>query len=299
MSGIRVALAGTSIIAITDREGNYLLNNVPPGTYTLIAQAEGYEPAEVGPFEVNTGDDLVVDLLFLKQVLDYPRVLSVEPGDGIRDWMIQKEMPITVRFSKKMKPESLRESITIEPEVAFQVFSGKERGDTDFDLAKIVVNGADPDGLVDFKTRYRLLIDTTAEDFEGVQLEEVFEASFRTGEPSVIRTVPRDRELVRGFGSAVPIIIYFNAAMQHKTLTHDAVRIRPRLDAMPLLSSDDDPETGWTRFYIRHSWEHGEEYTVTIQRRARTVGRKTLDNAPYRFTFRTPKGELFEPPLVP
>jgi hypothetical protein len=296
MSGIRVALGGTSIMAVTDREGNYLLNNVPPGSYSLIAQADGFEPAEVGPFEVGSGDDLVVDTLYLKPILDNPRVLSVDPDDGAPDWMIRREMPITVRFSKKMNSGSLREAISIKPDVSFDVFSGNEREDTDFDLTKIIVYGSDPDRPAEFKTQYRLLISDAAEDFEGLKLEEPFEASFRTGEPSVIRTVPRDGELVTEFGASVPIVIYFNAAMQHKTLNHDAMRIKPRPDATPLIFSDDDPETGWTRFYIRHDWKHDMEYTITIQRRARTAGRKTLDNAPYRFTFRTPRGELFRAP---
>ena len=43
LSGVRVAILGTSLSARTDENGNFLIENVPPGTWTLVYSLEGYE----------------------------------------------------------------------------------------------------------------------------------------------------------------------------------------------------------------------------------------------------------------
>lgn len=43
LSGVRVAILGTSLSARTDENGNFLIENVPAGTWTLVFSLEGYE----------------------------------------------------------------------------------------------------------------------------------------------------------------------------------------------------------------------------------------------------------------
>ena len=60
--GVTIALEGTTYGAATDIEGNYLILNVPPGTYTLRASAVGYHPSRVSA--VNVSVDLTTKIDF-------------------------------------------------------------------------------------------------------------------------------------------------------------------------------------------------------------------------------------------
>ena len=44
--GANVSIVGTNIGAATDNQGQFLIGNVPPGTYQIVARYIGYETAE-------------------------------------------------------------------------------------------------------------------------------------------------------------------------------------------------------------------------------------------------------------
>lgn len=299
MSGIQVALLGTSLTAITDEGGEFTITQIPPGVYSLIAQAQGFEDTRQGPIELAEGDDLAVDTLLLEAIRDYPTVLSINPADNARNVVVRREMPITIRFSKKMDPNSLRQAIRIQPPVAFRVFAGKERRDTDFDLAKIIMAGAVDEPSARFKTQYSITIDETARDVEGLTLQEPFRASFRTGAAEVIATSPVDGARQAFVGLAQPVEVFFNAPMDPATLTVDSLRIRPpRRTVKPTLSTRIDPITGWTRLLIQSDWAPGTRYEVTVQKGVKTTRREGLGNTPYTFRFETASMEVLDAPNV-
>jgi hypothetical protein len=288
-SGISIVLAGTQAAATTDQLGQFTLERVPPGSYRLLASATGYRSAEAGPVEVVAGQDTELEGIFLEPDRDAPRVVQTDPADGSREVMIRREIPVTIRFSRKMVPESLREAVSVDPPVAFSIFTGTEIPGGDFDLLRLVLHGAEEEPAARFRTRYTVTIDSRARDFEGVAMEEPHRFSFTTGEPSVIATLPEDGGAKPGVGPRNPIAIYFNARMDHSTLTPDVLRIRPSLTMEPQLSVYDDPATGWTRMHVSATWEPDTSYSVTVQRRARTDSKNSLNNTPYTFKFRTAK----------
>jgi Carboxypeptidase regulatory-like domain len=56
LSGVIVAGVGpTTTKATTDSKGNFTLDNLSAGTYTLIASLNGYETTETDPFPVEEG----------------------------------------------------------------------------------------------------------------------------------------------------------------------------------------------------------------------------------------------------
>lgn len=63
--GTLVSLAGTSSIATTDAVGAYLLDDVAPGTYTLVAVRPGYENGTLAGIIVEAGVERSVDDLVL------------------------------------------------------------------------------------------------------------------------------------------------------------------------------------------------------------------------------------------
>jgi hypothetical protein len=299
MSGITVALAGTQLSATTDRDGKYAIEGIPVGSYSLQANADGFEPAKAGPLEIVAGKDLEVQGLLLEPKRDYPRVLSTDPGDGARKVPLEKEIPIMIRFSKQMDPASLRQAIHVEPGVSFEVRTGKDERDTDYDLAKVVLFGSGKDPIAHYKQRYRVTVDTTAKDVEGLAMQEPFSMQLTLGAAEIISTEPTNGEEVGYLNLQRPAIVAFNAPMDAATLGPDTVSIRPKLGSAPVMSVSQDPSTGWSRLAISSIWKPDTTYRVTIERRARTVTKDGVDNTPYTFTFKTAKLVPLELPQPP
>lgn len=55
LPGVNVYVEGTSLGAATDADGNYMILNVPPGDYTVIASAIGYKQGEIAVTVSNEG----------------------------------------------------------------------------------------------------------------------------------------------------------------------------------------------------------------------------------------------------
>jgi hypothetical protein len=55
IEGARVFLQGTSVAAVTEADGSYALGDVHPGTYTVEAQASGYDPT-TSPVTIGAGE---------------------------------------------------------------------------------------------------------------------------------------------------------------------------------------------------------------------------------------------------
>ncbi|MDP1676114.1 MAG: TonB-dependent receptor [Bacteroidota bacterium] len=53
LPGVNIVLVGTSYGAVSDFEGNYLILNLPPGTYTIRASSVGYLPVNYSSVRVN------------------------------------------------------------------------------------------------------------------------------------------------------------------------------------------------------------------------------------------------------
>jgi len=60
ISGANVSVAGTSLVSITDPQGNYALNNLTAGTYQVTASAPGYSP-ETQTLTVADGEAWLLD----------------------------------------------------------------------------------------------------------------------------------------------------------------------------------------------------------------------------------------------
>lgn len=65
LPGIEITIKGTDIVAITDNDGKYVFENMPPGEYVLEVGRQGYEPMEavtsISPnkLDVNLGEDII------------------------------------------------------------------------------------------------------------------------------------------------------------------------------------------------------------------------------------------------
>lgn len=105
LPGVNIVLVGTTFGAVSDFEGNYLILNLPPGTYSLRASSIGYSPVNYSNIRVSSdlttrqdfvmseetviGDEVVITAERPLVQKDLTSTTAVVSGDDI------KQLPIT------------------------------------------------------------------------------------------------------------------------------------------------------------------------------------------------------------
>jgi TonB-linked SusC/RagA family outer membrane protein len=101
LSTVQVYLLGTSRGGLSGPDGRFTLTDVPPGTYTVVAQRIGYQEARQTGVVVGGGQTATVSLSMSPSVLALQEVVAtglIDPVEGVRS-------PISVaRISKEMMP---------------------------------------------------------------------------------------------------------------------------------------------------------------------------------------------------
>jgi TonB-linked SusC/RagA family outer membrane protein len=99
--GVQVYLDGTSIGTLSQEDGRYRIQNVPPGTYNVVAQSIGYAVARADNVRVSSGQATVADFEMATQVLTLEEVVvtgTVDPVAGVK-------LPYTVgKITKEKMP---------------------------------------------------------------------------------------------------------------------------------------------------------------------------------------------------
>ncbi len=73
--GFSVYLENTTTGAVSDLDGNYIIKNVEPGTYNLIASGIGYEQVKIPNLVVEAGETLVLDMTLNEQMVEMDSVV--------------------------------------------------------------------------------------------------------------------------------------------------------------------------------------------------------------------------------
>ncbi|MEJ2495835.1 MAG: carboxypeptidase-like regulatory domain-containing protein [Ignavibacteriaceae bacterium] len=73
--GANVFLKGTTIGAASDLEGNFRIEKIPAGTYTLIASMVGYTKLTVEQIELKPGDSKKLDLALISEAFETDEVV--------------------------------------------------------------------------------------------------------------------------------------------------------------------------------------------------------------------------------
>jgi TonB-linked SusC/RagA family outer membrane protein len=92
LGAVQVYLEGTSRANITRADGTYVLTDVPPGTYTMVAQIIGYQQTRRQNVQVGPGATVTVNFQLPPTVLALQEVVAtglIDPTEGVRS-------PITV-----------------------------------------------------------------------------------------------------------------------------------------------------------------------------------------------------------
>jgi hypothetical protein len=289
--GITVGLVEAGMTAMTDAEGAYTFSNVAPGTYTLVAQANGYVAGMLRDVAIPEGVEAQAIDLTLEKQRDFPRVLNTIPAAGDPNVVVREVVPVIVRFSKQMRPEALRAAFTISPPVMYRLYAGREHQQSDFDRLYVELIGFGGRNSLHFNSNYTVTISPVAVDFEGLPLRAPFTFNFRTGRAAVTGTAPQDgaQNVFLDLNLYRPAI-YLNAPLDPRSLRVEQIRIRPAPRSALQVSSADNLASGWSQIQIIAAWQPGVRYTVTVGTGLRTTDGSPISNLPYTFTFTTDVG---------
>lgn len=297
-SGILVSLAGTNFVAVTDPVGSYQISNVPPGTYLFRAQAEEHVPEYIENVVVQPGQETHLDDVKLSRYIVPPEVVYTDPGDGATGVAIVRDTPLYVRFSKRMRPDTVKSAFSIDPPVAVRLYMGKENPQSDFDLLFVQMLGMPGYGdspPLRFSTTYNVTIGTDATDYEDAHLQKPYTFQFTTGEPIIIASEPADGDQAAMVSVQQPLILHFNAQMDHSKFSPADIRFRPDPQGLPTIQAFDDPVSGWTSLQVYVPLELNKEYSVTCRGDWRTVDGARISNLPFRIRFKTTQYFEYKP----
>lgn len=115
LPAVNVIVEGTTYGAATDLEGDYIILNIPPGTYSLIANMIGYKTMRVSNVKVSVDRTTRVDFKLESTVLELGEALTVVAEQPI----IQKDLTATAYAVssdeiQKMPVESVQEILQLQ-----------------------------------------------------------------------------------------------------------------------------------------------------------------------------------------
>ena len=293
-SGITIALAGTSGVAITNSKGEYRIIQVEPGEYELTATKSGYEESGM-KIKLLSGGSTSLPPIELIPVANPPYVVSTNPMDGESSVPVKETVDISVEFDRFMKGSTIKKGIKIEPPVNMKTFFGKDTKESEYNVLyiKLLRTG---NNSVSFETDYTVTIPETAADLDGNTMEEPYKFSFTTGGARILRTIPIDgeKDIVPPVDHEPQIIVYFNAHIDMDTFKR-ALSIRPRVDWEPIFHRYSSNPLG-DEVAIQVGLKDNTKYTFSIDRRLRTNDGARFDNTPYSWSFGI--GSMDDLPLV-
>ncbi len=291
-AGTIVHIPGTSVMAMSDSDGFYILNNVPAGPQEFRFEKASYEPY-IYAVELQPNADIVLEDVFLATNIERPYVLETLPRDGAKRIPIHQEVvDVLVTFSAPMSGVRVKSSVEISPPVTFRAYFDRETKLSNINRLhlQLMQMGKHP---VQFEEEYTITIHETAASLEQVEMAEPFTFSFETDGPLITASYPQDgEEILKGIGDQ----LWFetNARVDPRTVSK-ALRFRPKADSKPEVYIN--PRGAGDRVSLDLSLNDSTRYQITIGRELRTLDGKRFANTPYTVKFETgdPVGEDFGP----
>ena len=105
--GVNVVLDGTPQGTVTDGDGNYIIVNVRPGTYTLVFSYVGYQTQRIQGVQVSTGQTTRYDISMSEMVIEGEEIL------------VQAERPLIQKDLTASKKTVIAEDIDALPVESF------------------------------------------------------------------------------------------------------------------------------------------------------------------------------------
>ena len=274
--GTSLNLEGTAFVAITDRNGWFVFDQVPPGDYVLLANRDDYE-SFAQAIEVPGGEGVSIPTITLKPVAVFLEILDTSPGEEDRGVEVSDRVTVEIRFNERLLARTIEREIRVEPRVETRVQV------PEVDLVRIELL-RDGNPRVEFETTYMVTVGAGIESVDGHHLETPYYLRFKTGGPRILGTIPADDSDRVILTETQPIVFMVNEPIDLRELKQK-ISIKPRTGQIPSISSQRAPYGA--RIDIQMQLMPNREYTVSIPRTVHTVSRKRYENTPYRLRFRS------------
>ncbi|NUN97295.1 MAG: carboxypeptidase regulatory-like domain-containing protein [Candidatus Omnitrophica bacterium] len=275
--GILVALEGASLVVPTGRDGSFVFQQTPPGTYVLNVTRDGYEPFST-EVEVGAVGPIPIPVITLQPEGVYLEVVETTPRPGERKVEVSDRVRVEIRFSERLLPRTARPSVSVSPPVAMRV------GTPEIDLISIELLRTESP-KVEFETAYTITIGQGLESTEGHCLEEPFLLTFTTGGPRILGTIPPSGSRDVLMTADQPIVIDFNKSVDLEDLARK-IRIYPDTGEVPNLRQQRRPYG--QRVEVQIQLVENRRYRVSIPRSLKSEGDGArYENTPYKVEFRT------------
>lgn len=272
--GISVSIEGTSLVAVTDREGRFVFENIFPGEYEIVVAHPGYHPFSE-PLDVPEDEDVPVPVITLDPEEVFLEIVETNPQDGARKVEVSDRVVVTVRFTERLLARTVAPNITVSPSVTANITV------PEVDLAVIELIRTQNRG-VQFETDYTVTLGTGIESPDGHRLEAPYTIGFETGGPRILGSIPADgaRDVI--LMGHEPIILFVNEMVNTKDL-QQKILIRPDTGEIAHVLARRTPFGA--RVEIQLPLREEKSYRVNIPRTVRTVNNNRYENTPYTIKF--------------
>ncbi|MEW5844433.1 MAG: Ig-like domain-containing protein [Bacteroidota bacterium] len=189
----------------TNNNGYYLFDDLAPGTYSVIVEADKMRP-DTATVVAQANQSVFSDrMMTLNPILDPPNITSYSPSDSVN--AVSNVSPIVINFDIRMKDIETQNAFSISPNVAGSFSWNTDLTSLTFKPTKSYVPG----------TKYTVTISKSAKTFFGINLPQDKIFSFTTrSQLNVTSTYPTNN--LTDVSTTVLIKIKFEKGIDGTTL---------------------------------------------------------------------------------
>jgi len=111
---LNVIIEGTNIGTATNLEGQYVLTNIPPGTYTLIFSAIGYEKKIVKNVKVNADFTTRINVEMVEEAIQLETIVVEAQTPLIREDLTSTQATIDANQIEALPVESIHQILALQ-----------------------------------------------------------------------------------------------------------------------------------------------------------------------------------------
>jgi len=256
--------------------GFFLLDEITPGTYDLILEAENYEKDTVKSVIVTAGKTSFTDkFLIPKPNYSVPVIQSYSPTNTVD---VRLDSKFIFVFNVKMNKSTVQNAFSIVPSVAGSFTWAQNDKWMTFTPTNFLAGG----------TNYQLSISTDAKSYTDVAMTQSFNYSFSTRSSlKLVKSYPTDG--LENVSTTVKIKANFDAPIDQSSLSSKVIFEDVNGTAVTLYIDEVDYANGWIIFGPKKPLATNTNYTVKLLSGIKDVEGSNLSDDVI-ITFRTEYG---------
>lgn len=191
--GVSVLIEGTSIGAAAQVDGSYVILNVPPGTYTLLASSVGYNKMRVTSVQVQVGLTTEQSFKLTSSAVPVPDVTVIAEQKPIDKYIMSNEQKKSADEIKTMPVSNVNDVLRTIPGFVRQGGVFHARGGRGGEIAFIVDGIEIKDPLGGYGQTLRQNVDISATDIEELSvMKGSFDAEYGGASSAIINVVRKE-----------------------------------------------------------------------------------------------------------